>query len=184
MMGEFVILVIGAIFLCLAVILLFIGMIFQEISSTLIFISIVFFAFGIYFLLRYIKSKKIDKEVDEKGEICYGFIKGIKNTGIYKNSAPELNAIVCVYVNSTKTVESSEDSIGFAPGLYPNYSYVKVKYYNGNINILEKVEFNNLPIEVQNIFTDVTKYMNIEELNAYNSKNYTMNEYIENNYKS
>ena len=57
--------------------------------------------------------------------------------GSYVNDAPEYQADVYLYITSEGRTETITEIIGFDPMKYPIKSYVKVKYYQGDINIEE-----------------------------------------------
>ena len=105
-------------------------------------VGIVFFVSG---LLEILKNYKTDKY----GEPCYGRILNITNTGCYSNGVPELKATICVYVESTGTLEYADEILGMATKVqYSKGDYVEGKYYNGDINIISEISENLVPSHI------------------------------------
>lgn len=111
------------------------------------------FVFIIKGLIRIIKNILTSR----KGEECYGCVKDIKETGEYVNGQPIYKAEFIIYVESEYTTKEITEKIGMNPEKYPIGSYVKAKYYNNDINILDKIDDINIPEEIkQKIKVEVT----------------------------
>lgn len=120
------------------------------ICGILLIVGIVFIILG---LIKIIKNFLTSK----KGEECYGCVKEIKESGKYINNYPIYKAEFNVYVESTCEKIEIEEEIGTKPEKYPIGSYVKVKYYNKDINIIDKLDENLIPEEIkQKIKVEVT----------------------------
>ena len=102
-------------------------------------VGILFFVSG---LLEILKNYKTDKY----GEPCYGRIINIFNSGSYVNGVPELKANIVIYLESTGTLEYTEEILGLATKIsHSKGDYVEGKYYNGDINIISGISENMVP---------------------------------------
>ena len=110
-----------------------------------------------------------------RGTVCYASIEDVFATDKSINDAPIMKAAFNVYLESEHRVVEVEEEIGLNPDKYPIGSYVKVKYYNNDINIIEPITENEVPsyalerIKVKDITTgdiivvDGVKYKRMEE---------------------
>lgn len=108
-----------------------------------------FWFIGIAISVKGIRKIIINYNTDTKGEECYGRISRIYNSGNYVNDRPELKADVIVYIQSLSDTEVISEVIGFDYGEYSEDSYVRVKYYNGDINFEEVIDENMIPISIK-----------------------------------
>ena len=76
-------------------------------------------------------------------------IKNIYPNGNRVNGAPEFNADFLVYVSSKNTIEQVSESVGFNAFKYQPNTFIKGKYYNGDINIKETIDYNSIPLNVR-----------------------------------
>lgn len=122
-----------------------------------IIIPLLFIVIGIVMIV--ISSKKIirDKKTDKYGEIGYGIIQSIYNSGTYINGVPELKADVLVYLESQNRVETISEIIGMGRPKYQINAVVKLKYYNDDINFIEEVTNYDYLSENIRIFIDNNK---------------------------
>ena len=114
----------------------------------LIFMTFLWFI-GISLLLIGIHMIVTNRITNKKGEECYGRIFKIYNTWKYVNEKTELKADVVVYVPSLSDTEVISEIIGFNDRKYPDDSYVKLKYYNGDINFEDIVDDNLIPLDIK-----------------------------------
>lgn len=124
----------------------------EEFSDMLwpkIFISIFWIA-GLFILLRGLKKVIRNVSTDAKGEVCFGKICDVYNSGTYVNGRPELKADVLVYIPSIQETKIISEIIGFDRYKYRNGPYVRLKYYNGDINFEEVIDSTDLPLDAQN----------------------------------
>ncbi len=98
---------------------------------------------GVVEIVRNIKTSKL-------GEEAYGRVVNIKGNGQYLNDAPILVADVKVYVKSLNQVIDCSEEVGIGMPKYDMGEYVKVKYYNKDINFIEKVDVNSIPLDIKN----------------------------------
>lgn len=96
-------------------------------------------AYGIY------KTKKA-KDIENYGEVCYGRITKVYFSGTYKNDEPLYKANIDIYIFSTKENKTVSGDIGFDKYLYPENSYVEVKYYKDNITVQRPIESEDIPL--------------------------------------
>lgn len=126
--------------------------------SMIIFFSI-FYVVGIYLVVKGAKRVIADKKTEKNGEICYGRIKDILATGTSVNGRSQLKATVSFFIPSLNKTETLDEVIGFGYGNYHEGAYVKLKFYNNDINILGKVEKNEVPQNVLNMFDNSDEFI-------------------------
>lgn len=119
--------------------------------SLIIFFSLFYFI-GIFLVVKGAKRLIKDKSTEKNGEICYGRIKEISPTGVTVNGNQQLKAKVYFYIPSLNKEEILDEVIGYSYNSYHEGEYVKLKYYNNDINILGKVDKNEVPQNVLNIY--------------------------------
>ena len=116
-----------------------------------------FWAIGIFMIVKGIKKVKTNRNTEKLGEECYGMVNRIYPTGTRVNNRPEWQAEFVVYIPSKDSIEYISEVIGFDRRKYLPRSFVKCKYYNGDINILKKVNEAQLPLNIKSYFEP---YMN------------------------
>ena len=123
----------------------------EEFSSMLwpkIFFGI-FWAVGIFMLVKGIRKIIRDTSTNLKGEECFGKVCNIYNSGSYVNGKPELKADILVYINSIQETKMLSEVIGFDMYKYRIGSYVKLKYYNDDINLEGIIDVSELPSDAK-----------------------------------
>lgn len=118
---------------------------------SIIFVGI-FWAVGIFVLVKGLKKVIINHNTEKLGEECYAIIKNVYPNGNRVNGAPEFNANFLVYVSSKNTIEQVSEKIGFNAFKYQPNTFVKGKYYNGDINIKETIDYNSIPLNIRSNF--------------------------------
>lgn len=125
------------------------------ISSTFLFIEnvpffviimmIIFAIIGLYLIV--VGAKKIIKnsKTNKYGLECFGIVRGIKPTGAYVNKQPLYKAKVEIVKPNTLQLELCSEDIGTNFNKYPVNSFIKCKYYKGDINIICMVEQDDIP---------------------------------------
>lgn len=131
-------------------------------------VGIIMFVIGLIKVIR-------DAKTSIKGEVCYASISDLFATNKSINESSVMKAVFNVYLESEHRVVEVEEEIGVRADRYPIGSYVKVKYYNNDINVLEHIEEQEVPsyalerIKVKDVTTgdiivvDGVKYKRIEE---------------------
>lgn len=125
--------------------------------SVIAFFSI-FYIVGICFVVRGVKRVTADKKTDKNGEICYGRIKNISSTGTSVNGRQELKATICSYIPSLNEEKILDEVIGFDYNKYAIGDYVKLKYYNNDVNIIEKVSNQEVPQNVLALYDNSKEF--------------------------
>lgn len=150
-------LVFGIIWTLFSSLFLIIPLVAGEGFDLFIIIPVLFIGIGIFLIT--ISAKKIikNKKTDKYGEICYGIIQSIYNSGTYINGVPELKADVLVYFESQNKIENVSEIIGMGKPKYNINSVVKLKYYEGDINFIEEVTNFDYLSENIRIFIDNNK---------------------------
>lgn len=121
----------------------------EEMQFSLIIFLGLFWLVGISLLVKGLKKIITDNKTEKLGEECYGQIKNIYPNGCYVNNAPEFNADFLIYIQSKNSMERITEKIGFDPNKYQVNSFIKGKYYNGDINIKEVVDYNLIPLNIR-----------------------------------
>lgn len=114
----------------------------EEFSAMLmpkIFIGI-FWVIGIFMLFKGIIKIIKDTSTNMNGEECFGRICDIYPSGARVNGRPEFKADFLVYIPSTQETTVISEKIGFNRYKYSKGYYVRLKYYNGDINIEEIID--------------------------------------------
>lgn len=120
----------------------------------ILFLSL-FWYVGIYLIVKGYKKIKANKETNLYGELCYAVISNIYESGAYVNNNPEYKADFLVYIYSRGEVELVSEVVGFDYTQYKIGTCVKVKYYNGDINIESVEPKDSLPYDVE---AEIQKY--------------------------
>ena len=118
--------------------------------GVMLFLSI-FWIIGIYLIKSGLKEIRTNKATDDFGEECFGIITDIYETGTYVNSVPELKAELKAYIPSLGRTISAAEKIGLADKVteYDIGTYVLLKYYNGDVNIVYSVDEMILPADAK-----------------------------------
>ena len=121
-------------------------------------------------LIKALKKMNSNSDTLKRGEECYAKILDCVGTGFYIFAREVYKIIVVVYIPSIKKKIIIEENVGFIN--YKKYvpnSYLKVLYYNNDINIGEMVNENEIPNDILNILNDssvnseFTEYVMIKE---------------------
>lgn len=94
---------------------------------------------GLYMFIKgFIKIIR-NRNTSKKGEECFAMVEGVSETGKLSDGKPIYKASFIVYVDSIFETRRVYETIGVNPSKYPLGCFVKVKYYAGDINILNIV---------------------------------------------
>jgi hypothetical protein len=136
-------LVIGFVFILVGAFVTFICMGIGEVFPTLI--GIVFVVAGLFVFIKGVKKKIKDNKTEKFGEECFGIVKETKNNGTEVNGVSYQDAYIYTFIPSLNTVKLMKENIG---GKYQDYvpgKYVKLKYYEDDINIIGFVSKEVIP---------------------------------------
>ena len=111
----------------------------------LILFLLFFLSIGIFIMFLGRKEIKRDKQTEEFGEITYGRISNFVPTGAYVNGTPELAVEIIAYVPETGTTQTFKETIGFGTPKYSMGGFLRLKYYNGDVNIDASVDEREVP---------------------------------------
>lgn len=122
--------------------------------STMLFPKVflgIFWFIGLFMLYTGLKKIIKNHNTNVYGEIVYGKICNIYNSGTYINEVPELKADFLIYVPSEWGTKVVSEVIGLdnIKNCYQIGDYVEVKYYNNDINIIRTVTEDELPYEAR-----------------------------------
>lgn len=127
-----------------------------------IFIGI-FWLIGLFMLFQGLRKIIRNYLTNVNGEICYGKICNIYNSGAYINGMPEMKADVFVYIPSTQETKIISEVIGFNNIKYLTGDYLELKYYNGDINFERIIDSSDIPLAAQNELMKVETNDNIDD---------------------
>lgn len=127
-----------------------------------------FVSIGLFMMFIGLKKISINKKTDKNGFITYAIVTDTYESGSYVNDNPEWKSNFKVVDRNSLLVDCSE-IVGFDRNKYPIGSYVRVKYYNGDINILEAVP----ELQIGNMA--LLDYKKIVDANIINKQNETIN---------
>lgn len=111
---------------------------------------------GIYILNKGLKKIRRDCNTDLWGTICYGRIIKIFKTKSKEDNFSEQKATIAIYSNYSNSFKYIDTEICFSDKLiYKVGDYIKVKYYNDDINIISIIPKNKLPFNIRYSFKDI-----------------------------
>ena len=93
---------------------------------------------GVYFIVQGLEMIIKDKNTDKFGDHTIGRILDISPTGYDANGRPELKATVVAYLPEYNIAKVFYEIIGVAPAKFDVGSYVTLKYFDNDVNILRR----------------------------------------------
>lgn len=102
-------------------------------------VGLIFVVIGLYMFIKGLIKIVRNRNTSKKGEECYAMVEGVSETGRLSDGKPIYKASFIVYVDSLFETRRIYETIGVNPSKYPLGCFVKVKYYHGDINILNIV---------------------------------------------
>lgn len=124
------------------------------------FFALLFNGIGFGFLAVGIRKKIRDTSTNKYGEECYGRVIDARPNGTSINGRRQYDAEVELFVKSLNQIIKAKEVSGLGSSDYKTGDYVKVKYFNGDINFIEKVYPDYLPVDAQQALKNVQ--VNIE----------------------
>ena len=118
----------------------------------LLFISI-FDIVGLVFFISGLKKAIKDGKTRRNGVETYAQINAVLPSGTYVNDVPELKGEFTVFNPNTYQTENVTEILGVGAFKYQVGQVVKVKYYDGDINIIEIVDISQVPGDASKFFT-------------------------------
>ena len=111
----------------------------EEISFGIIIFLGLFWLVGIIMLYNGIKKRIADSKTEEFGIDAYGKICKLETVGS-SNGQSYYKARVAVYVPSQNITKIIDEDIGYDSSKFSETSYLKLKYYEGDINFKEEID--------------------------------------------
>lgn len=105
----------------------------------------IFLAIGIYFLISGIMQVIRDKKTGKIGILTYGHFFSIYKTGAIEDGEEELKAVFLSYLPDRNRVIRVEEIISFTPTDYKEGDFVQLKFYKGDVNILQVLPEGAIP---------------------------------------
>ncbi len=110
---------------------------------------------AISLIIRGLKKKKKDSKTDKLGETCFGKVIECTKTGNFALDKEEYLVTVSFYSESLKKKLIMDEVTKYVSyNEYPKDTYVKVIYYNSDINIKEKINENIIPNDILKIINN------------------------------
>ena len=108
-------------------------------------VAALFYGIGIWSLIKGIKKAVKDSKTKKYGIETFGKILHIKSTGNYVNGIPELAAEIATYDSEINDFLIITESIGgYNNSQYQLGTYVELKYYEDDINIIRVIDSSNI----------------------------------------
>ena len=108
-----------------------------------------FIVIGVVFLIAGIRKLLKDATTTVKGEESYGIITRVACSNTYVNGQPIMDGFISVVVDGT--IQEFKESLGLNYKKGGLGDCVRVKYYNGDVNIIETVLFEDIPYHMQDM---------------------------------
>ena len=124
------------------------------------FILGIFWIIGLIILCIGLKKIIRNANTNKYGEECFGLVCDIYNSGAYINDVPELKSDVLVYIPSLNETKVMSEIIGIGQPQYVVGSYVRLKYYNDDINFDGIIAEHELPSAAKLMFEKAPKFNN------------------------
>ena len=123
-------------------------------------VILLFLAIGIVMLIKGIKIIFRNTRTKKHGERCYGRVLDVRRNGVYVNNVPMYKAQVMIYSNDEMCEQTVWEDIGYDPSLYPVGSFVKVLYYQGDINFdSESTQVDDMPNNTKEYLLSKTDFL-------------------------
>ena len=148
----------------------------------------IFWLVGLTILCIGVKKLIRNANTNKFGEECFGVVCNIYNSGTYMNDAPELKSDVLVYIPSLNETKVISEVVGVGQSEYEVGSYVRLKYYNDDINLEGIVDEDELPsatkliLEKSPEFNNKTinnNFVNRDKYTKKDNEEYDYNDYNE-----
>ena len=125
-----------------------------NIVAVLLFLS-VFWIIGILMLIKGLIKVIRNILTAKNGKYYIGKIIEVYPSGNSVNGRSLYNAEITFYIDSENEIKTLKETVGYSEDKYPIGSYVKVKYYKNDINIIEAIEDESLvPYKLKDIKVD------------------------------
>ena len=108
-------------------------------------VDVLFVAIGIGLIVKGAKQIIRDRKTDVNGIDTYGFILKTFTTGNSINNLPELKAEILTYLEDERTVKVFEEVVGYDSDKYNMGTYLRLKQFEDDINIVEVVTRDLIP---------------------------------------
>ena len=118
----------------------------------LLFVGI-FDVVGIWLFYKGFSKLVRDIRTRKNGVETYAQLMNIFPSGTYVNDVPELKGTFKVFNPDTYQTDNVDEILGVGAFKYHEGQVVKVKYYNGDINILNITDINEVPGDISKYFT-------------------------------
>lgn len=143
----------------------FIGMDFTK--SPIMLLFLIFPIVGLYFLISGLIKIIKNTMTAAKGVETFAAIQNVYPTSKSINDAPIYIAEFKVYDENTMEAKIIKEEVGIFPSKYPIGAYIKVKYYNNDVNLIKVVSEEEVPENIMRfIKTECAPLDDIIEING------------------
>lgn len=122
-----------------------------------------FWLIGITMIYNGIKKRIADSNTEKFGIDAYGKICKIESIGS-SNGNSYYKACVAVYVPSENITKIIDEDIGYYSNKFSEVSYLRLKYYEGDINIKEEIDGKYIPENIKSIIDELVKNSEEQEI--------------------
>ncbi len=109
---------------------------------------------GVYFIVKGLETVIKDRKTDKFGDQTIGRILDISPTGSDVNGRPELKATIVAYLPEYSIAKVFYEIIGTAPAKIDVGSYVTLKYFDDDVNIIKKLAEENVPENIAKVINE------------------------------
>ena len=114
-------------------------------------------AVAIYALILGVKKYFINKNIEKKGLDCYGIVRNVNPDYDYIGEFHDRKLDVEIVNPNTLQLEHIIEEVETVEDEFPVNSYVKCKYNNGYINIIEIVDPKDIPGDAKKLLVSDNK---------------------------
>ena len=106
--------------------------------------AIIFYGIGIWMFTKGLKKIIRDTRTNKYGINTFGKVLHIKTTGNVANGVPEFAAEIATYIPEYNDFMVITESVGFGNMEYQPGTFVDLKFFNNDINVIKPMESVNI----------------------------------------
>lgn len=108
-------------------------------------VNLLLFGMSVFLIVKGIKQIIKDRKTDINGIDTYGCILKTFSTGNSINDLPEMKAEILTYLENERTIKKFEEVVGFDSSKYSIGTFLRLKQFEDDINIVEVVTRDLIP---------------------------------------
>ena len=147
----------------------------DDMSVGMFLFFLLFEVIGIKMIRSGAKIVIADKNTEKYGNIVFGRILDISETGSYSNEKAELKATILAYIPEEGGTRTFSEMIGYSTNGYHQGSFLLLKHFEDDVNIIQELQESSVPANALEKLKEQTNYFdsddtNKSEINDYNWK--------------